>query len=122
MIKASAAALAMITVLAQARANGCPAGKSAPAPPPAAPTAVPTPAPPEPTPSPTPVPDLFATVVRPVVLAHCAPCHEPGGKMYARLPFDDPKVLSSHSEGVLRRLKGDDKEAFQRWIASLKNN
>jgi len=40
--------------------------------------------------------------------------------MYARLPFDDPKVLSSHSEGVLRRLKGEDKEAFQRWMATLK--
>lgn len=40
--------------------------------------------------------------------------------MYDRLPFDDAKVLSSHSEGVLRRLKGEDKEAFERWLASLK--
>ena len=118
MIKASAAALAMVTVLAQA--NGCPDQKSAPPTPPSTPTAVPTAAPPEPSPSPTRAPDLFATTIRPVVLEHCAPCHEPGGKMYGRLPFDDPKVLSSHSEGVLRRLKGEDKEAFQRWIASLK--
>jgi len=40
--------------------------------------------------------------------------------MYSRLPFDDPKVLSSHAEGVLRRLKGADREAFERWVASLK--
>ncbi len=39
--------------------------------------------------------------------------------MYARLPFDDPKVVASHSEGVLRRLKGDDREVLQRWIAGL---
>ncbi|HKA37635.1 MAG TPA: hypothetical protein VKH43_12500 [Thermoanaerobaculia bacterium] len=119
MIKASAAALAMVTVLAQAQATGCPDKKSAPPAPPSIPTAAATPAPPAATPPPTQVADLFATTVRPVVQAHCAPCHEPGGKMYARLPFDDPKVLSSHSEGVLRRLKGEDKEAFQRWVASL---
>src|SRR5262245_18323089 len=101
MIKASAAALAMVTVLAQAK--GCPDQSSAPPAPPSTPTAAPTAAPPAPAPSPTQAPDLFATTVRPVVLAHCAPCHEPGGRMYARLPFDDPKVLSSHSEGVLRR-------------------
>jgi hypothetical protein len=120
MIKASAATLAMLTVLAQAQSNGCPGKSSAPPTPPSTPTAAPTPAPPEPSPLPTQAPDLFATAVRPVVLAHCAPCHEPGGKMYARMPFDDPKVLSSHSEGVLRRLKGEDKEAFQRWMKTLK--
>jgi len=123
MIKASAAALAMLTVLAQAQSNGCPDTKSAPPTPPPTATAVAVAAalaPPAPSPPPAQPADLFASTVRPVVQAHCAPCHEPGGKMYARMPFDDPKVLSSHSEGVLRRLKGEDKEAFQRWIATLK--
>lgn len=121
MIKASAAALAMLTVLAQAQSNGCPDTKSAPPTPPPTATAVAAAlAPPAPSPPPAQPPDLFASTVRPVVQAHCAPCHEPGGKMYARMPFDDPKVLSSHSEGVLRRLKGEDKEAFQRWITTLK--
>ena len=82
----------------------------------APPTAIPSPSP---VPVPTEAPDLFAGVVRPVLKAHCAPCHEPGGKMYAMLPFDDPKVPSSHSAGVLRRLKGEDKEAFERWLATL---
>jgi hypothetical protein len=55
--------------------------------------------------------------IRPILVAHCAPCHEPGGKMYARLPFDDPSVLSSHEPGVKKRLKGDDLKAFERWLA-----
>jgi len=39
--------------------------------------------------------------------------------MYARLPFDDPNVVSSHSSGVLRRLKGEDRAAMEKWLASL---
>jgi hypothetical protein len=82
-----------------------------------APTAILSPPPPAET---TQAPDLWASAVRPALKTHCAPGHEPGGKMYARLPFDDPKVPSSHSAGVLRRLKGEDKEAFERWLTTLK--
>jgi hypothetical protein len=64
-------------------------------------------------------PDPFRATIRPILSEHCGACHDPGGKMYARLPFDDPRVVASHSEGVLRRLKGDDREAVQRWIAGL---
>ncbi|MFI5119451.1 MAG: hypothetical protein ACHQM4_03515 [Thermoanaerobaculia bacterium] len=60
---------------------------------------------------------VFRSEIRPILAAHCAPCHEPGGKLYARLPFDDPAVLSSHEPGVKRRLKGDDLKAFERWLA-----
>jgi hypothetical protein len=60
---------------------------------------------------------VFESEIRPILVAHCAPCHEPGGKMYARLPFDDPAVLSSHEPGVKKRLKGDDLKAFERWLA-----
>ena len=66
-----------------------------------------------------PTPDLFTSTVRPVLSVRCAPCHEPGGKMYGRLPFDSPGVVSSHSEGVLRRLKGEDRQALERWLSSL---
>jgi hypothetical protein len=75
---------------------------------------------PSPLPAPTEVPDLFAGIVRPILKAHCSPCHEPGGRLYDRLPFDNPKVVSSHSEKVLRRLKGEDREALERWLATLK--
>jgi hypothetical protein len=67
----------------------------------------------------TPAAASFAASVRPVLLAHCAPCHEPGGKMYARLPFDDPTVIAGHSAGVLRRLKGEDRETVEKWLATL---
>ena len=83
---------------------------AAPAVPPAAESAVPA----QPRPA-----DLFETTVRPILSQRCGACHDPGGKMYARLPFDDPKVVASHPEGVLRRLKGDDREALQRWFAGL---
>jgi hypothetical protein len=64
-------------------------------------------------------PDLFVSSVRPVLSRRCAPCHEPGGKMYGRLPFDDPQTITSHSEGISRRLKGEDLEALKKWLASL---
>ena len=65
------------------------------------------------------VSDPFQTTIRPILSERCGACHDPGGKMYARLPFDDPHVVASHNEGVLRRLNGDDREAMLRWIAGL---
>jgi hypothetical protein len=38
--------------------------------------------------------------------------------MYERLPFDKAETIASHREGVLRRLKGEDREAVERWLAS----
>jgi hypothetical protein len=96
---------------------GCSASKPQP---PASPT--PTPIPPTATPEPTPTPSpqaVFERSIRPILVSHCAPCHEPGGIMYSRLPFDDPKVLESHSAGALRRLKGEDRSTFEGWLASL---
>jgi cytochrome c553 len=70
-------------------------------------------------PSPRAAADLFRSTVRPVLLAHCAPCHEPGGKMYDRLPFENPQVVADHRAGVLRRLKGEDRAAVEKWLATL---
>lgn len=94
-----------------------------PVPAPAAPTAVPG----EPKATPGPViaelaassVDLFGTSVRPVLKARCAPCHEPGGALYERLPFDRPETLSLHRAGALKRLKGDDRAALEAWFATL---
>jgi len=118
---AAAVPLLLLASLLQAReCGGSGSGRAARLPVTPSPAIPPTPEAPSVPPTPTSVPDLFATEIRPIVQAHCSPCHEPGGKMYTRLPFDDPKVLSSHSEGVLRRLKGNDREAFERWLAALR--
>lgn len=61
----------------------------------------------------------FDATVRPILEARCAPCHSPGGKMYERLPFDRPDVISSHARGVRRRLKGADLDALEKWLATL---
>jgi hypothetical protein len=63
--------------------------------------------------------DPFVATVRPVLSVRCAPCHNPGGKMHGRLPFDDAKTVASNSAGILRRLKGDDRAALEKWIAGL---
>lgn len=60
----------------------------------------------------------FARDVRPILARRCEPCHEPGGKMYARMPFDDPATVASHPAGILKRLKGDDNVTVERWIAA----
>src|SRR5262245_26956887 len=79
-----------------------------PAPAPAAPVAVAAAAP---------APDAFISTVRPILLRHCVPCHEPGGQMYARMPFDNPETLRSHREGVLRRLKvPEEHAAVEAWL------
>jgi hypothetical protein len=64
-------------------------------------------------------PDPFVATVRPILLSHCVPCHEPGGKMYARMPFDDPKTIREHREGVLRRLKvPEERAAVESWLGT----
>jgi len=95
-------------------------GTPAPAPPPVVnpPQVAPTRAALAVTPAPVAAADGFASAVRPVLVARCAPCHEPGGKMYERLPFDESKTIASHRDAVLRRLKGDDREAVAKWLES----
>lgn len=113
-------AAASLVLSTSAFVSGCsapqPASQAAPSP------AVPSSPPPTSTPEPAPTPSrrlAFEQSIRPILAARCTPCHFPGGIMYARLPFDDPHVLASHSEGALRRLKGDDRAVFENWIASL---
>jgi len=74
--------------------------------------------PPSPSQTKTPGPTFDATV-RPVLEARCTPCHYPGGKMYERLPFDRPPVVAAHADGIRRRLKGQDLEALEKWLATL---
>lgn len=62
--------------------------------------------------------DVFRDSVRPVLQRRCTPCHEPGGVMYGRMPFDQPETIRGHREGVLRRLKAEDHATVAAWLES----
>lgn len=85
----------------------------------AAPTRAPMPVPTAAATAAAPAADLFTTSVLPILKARCSPCHFPGGALYERLPFDRPETLASHRPGALRRLKGDDRAAFEEWLRTL---
>ncbi len=54
--------------------------------------------------------------VRSMLGSACAPCHNPGGKMYERLPFDQPDVVRANREGILGRLSGENKIVLEQWL------
>jgi hypothetical protein len=70
-----------------------------------------------PVPEATAAPDLFESDVKPLLHRRCAPCHSPGGQMYARMPFDQPATVREHSAGILGRLKADG-AVLERWLAA----
>lgn len=71
--------------------------------------------------NPVPVVDTisFSAQIEPILKARCNPCHFPGGKMYEKLPFDQPKTIVDHQEVILKRIK-DEKESalFRQFLAS----
>ena len=60
--------------------------------------------------------EAFHANIEPLLLTRCSPCHAPGGRMYAKMPFDQPAIVRSHAPGVLKRLKGGDRETVQAWL------
>jgi hypothetical protein len=63
--------------------------------------------------------DVFASTIAPMLARNCTPCHVPGGKLYARLPFDKPEVVASHAASMLKRLNSPaDKRLLEDWAAS----
>jgi hypothetical protein len=118
-------AAVVVAVLGAACATPRPAAAPVPAPAPAPPSAaVPesSPVSPPEDPAPSAASDsraVFDSTVKPILVSSCMPCHFPGGKMYASMPFDDPGVVSSHSEGILRRIKAPEKrDPLESWLRS----
>jgi hypothetical protein len=119
----------LLGVLAAIGPGGCAGHRAslAPAPGADAPSPVaPSPGPaaaPAASPAPAPAPadataDVFRDRVAPLLAQRCAPCHNPGGKMYDRLPFDDPATVAAHPEGILKRIKDPAEHALiEGWIA-----
>jgi hypothetical protein len=53
----------------------------------------------------------FETDVKPILQQRCVPCHFPGGKMYARLPFDRPETIVKLGEKLFTRIKDEGERA-----------
>jgi hypothetical protein len=69
-------------------------------------------------PAPAPTVDPFRAEVAPVLARRCAPCHNPGGRMYASMPFDQAATVTAHSEGILKRIKDPaEHAAIESWLA-----
>jgi hypothetical protein len=56
----------------------------------------------------------FASQVQPILAARCQPCHFTGGKMYEKLPFDDPATIRHLGERLFTRIRAAEEQALIR--------
>lgn len=56
----------------------------------------------------------FTRDVRPILEKNCQPCHFPGGKMYAKLPFDRPETIHKLGTRLFTRIKDEKEQAVLR--------
>ena len=59
----------------------------------------------------------FQTDILPIMKTRCNPCHFPGGTMYEKLPFDSATTITTHAEGILRRIKDETDQKMIRQFA-----
>ncbi len=63
----------------------------------------------------------FKTVIQPILQKNCSPCHFPGGKMYAKMPFDKAETIINHEAGALKRFSDkNEKELVRQFIENEK--
>jgi hypothetical protein len=55
--------------------------------------------------------DYFNANVRPLLEKQCQPCHFNGGKVYAKLPFDDPKTIRRLGTKLFSRIQSKKEQA-----------
>jgi hypothetical protein len=56
----------------------------------------------------------FDAVIRPIFAARCQPCHFPGGKVYAQLPFDRPETIRQLGTRLFSRIKDENERQLIR--------
>lgn len=67
--------------------------------------------------APIPHPVDFARDVRPILERRCQPCHFPGGKMYAKLPFDRAATIDQLGTRLFTRIKDKrEQEIIRRYL------
>jgi len=60
----------------------------------------------------------FARDVRPILERRCQPCHFPGGKMYAKLPFDRAATIDRLGTRLFTRIRDKhEQEIIRRYLA-----
>jgi hypothetical protein len=64
--------------------------------------------------SPSPQRVSFDDQIRPLLEKRCQPCHFPGGKMYARLPFDRPETVRTLGEKLFTRIRNEREQSLLR--------
>jgi hypothetical protein len=62
----------------------------------------------------------FETQIRPILNAHCQPCHFAGGKMYEKLPFDRPQTIQKLGEKMFTRIRDPKEQAALRAFLAQK--
>lgn len=70
---------------------------------------------------PSPSPVDFKGHLQPILRAKCQPCHFAGGKMYAKLPFDDPATVRSLGVKLFTRIKDANQQALFRAFFATKS-
>ena len=56
----------------------------------------------------------FQSQVKPLLEARCSPCHFAGGRMYEKLPFDQPATIHHLGERLFTRIEAADEQALLR--------
>ena len=62
----------------------------------------------------------FKRDVQPILEKRCTPCHFPGGKMHAKLPFDRAETIDKLGTKLFSRIKKDDEQAILRAFLARK--
>ncbi len=62
----------------------------------------------------------FSRDVQPILEKRCQPCHFPGGKMHAKLPFDKPDTIHHLGERLFTRIRKDEEQAVIRAFLARK--
>ena len=61
----------------------------------------------------------FDKEILPILKTRCSPCHFTGGKMYDKMPFDAPKTITDHAEGILRRFKDEEASKIRTYLEQM---
>jgi hypothetical protein len=63
----------------------------------------------------------FDSDIKPIFQARCQPCHFPEGKVYDKLPFDNPATITKLGTKLFTRIKDEKEQRLIREFLEAKN-